>query len=55
MSIGIIVFGEVGTGKSTLCNTLISKKNAFAESDDVNAETLETIAKDGVYKGQKFM
>ena len=53
MSIGIIVFGEVGTGKSTLCNTLISKKNAFAESDDVNAETLETIAKDGVYKGQK--
>lgn len=53
MSIGIIVFGEVGTGKSTLCNTLINQKNAFHESDDVNAETLETIAKDGDYKGQK--
>lgn len=53
MSIGIIVFGEVGTGKSTLCNTLINKENGFKESDDVYAETLETIAKDGSYKGQK--
>jgi GTP-binding protein EngB required for normal cell division len=53
MSIGIIVFGEVGTGKSTLCNTLINQTNAFKESDDVDAETLETIAKDGSYKGQK--
>ena len=53
MSIGIIVFGEVGTGKSTLCNTLISKVGAFKESDDVDAETLETIAKNGIYKGQK--
>ncbi len=53
MPIGIIVFGEVGTGKSTLCNTLISKVGAFKESDEVDAETLETIAKDGIYKGQK--
>ena len=53
MKIGIIVFGEVGTGKSTLCNTLINRENEFKESDDVNAETLETIAKDGSYKGQK--
>ena len=33
MSIGVIVFGEVGSGKSTLCNIIISKKNAFAEND----------------------
>ena len=52
MSIGIIVFGEVGTGKSTLGNTLLSQEGAFKESDDVDAETLQTIAKDGIYKGQ---
>lgn len=31
--IGLVAFGEVGTGKSTLCNTLIgSNGEAFTES-----------------------
>lgn len=54
MTIGINVFDEVGTGIIALCNTLINRENGFKESEDVNAETLETIAKDGFYKGQKF-
>ena len=36
--IGLVAFGEVGTGKSTLCNTLIgSSGNAFRESNESEA------------------
>ena len=50
-SLGIALFGEVGTGKSTLGNTLLGGTSFFKESDDVYAETLETIACDGSFEG----
>ena len=51
--IGLVTFGEVGTGKSTLCNTLIgSNGEAFIESDKTEAQTLETIGKEGTYGNQ---
>ena len=35
--IGLVAFGEVGTGKSTLCNTLIgSNGQDFIESEEQN-------------------
>ena len=51
--IGLVAFGEVGTGKSTLCNTLIgSNGTAFAESAKTESQTLETIGKEGKYGNQ---
>ena len=48
--IGLVAFGEVGTGKSTLCNTLIgSNGTAFTESERTEAQTLETIGKEGKF------
>ena len=47
--IGIVAFGEVGGGKSTLCNTLIGSNDGskFPESEDAEAQTMETIGKAG--------
>lgn len=51
--IGLVAFGEVGTGKSTLCNTLISSnKNDFVESERTEAQTFETIGKEGNFSSQ---
>lgn len=51
--IGLVAFGEVGTGKSTLCNTLIgSNGKAFVESERTESQTLETIGKEGRYGNQ---
>ena len=51
--IGLVAFGEVGTGKSTLCNTLIgSNGTAFVESEKTESQTLETIGKEGKYGNQ---
>ena len=48
LRIGLVAFGEVGTGKSTLCNTLISSDgSAFIESEKTEAQTFETIGKEG--------
>ena len=54
LRIGLVAFGEVGTGKSTLCNTLISSDgSAFIESEKTEAQTFETSGKEGNYDGQK--
>jgi septin family protein len=37
--IHIVVVGEAGNGKSTLCNTLIGKNNIFKESSEPECET----------------
>ena len=51
--IGLVAFGEVGTGKSTLCNTLIgSNGEAFTESEKTEAQTFETIGKEGSFGNQ---
>ena len=51
--IGLVAFGEVGTGKSTLCNTLInSNGSAFTESERTEAQTFETVWKEGQYGNQ---
>ena len=48
--IGLVAFGEVGTGKSTLCNTLIgSNGKDFTESEKTESQTLETIEKEGKF------
>ena len=53
-TIGLVAFGEVGTGKSTLCNTLIgSKGDAFEESNRTEAQTFETIGKKGKFGNQE--
>ena len=52
--IGLVAFGEVGTGKSTLCNTWIgSNGEAFIESDKTEAQTFETIGKEGLFGNQQ--
>lgn len=51
--IGLVAFGEVGTGKSTLCNTLIgSNGQDFIESERTESQTLETIGKEGKFGSQ---
>ena len=51
--IGLVAFGEVGTGKSALCNTLVgSDGSAFVESEKTESQTLETIGKKGKYGNQ---
>ena len=51
--IGLVAFGEVGTGKSTLCNTLIgSNGKDFIESERTESQTLETIGKEGRFGSQ---
>ena len=54
--VGIVAFGEVGGGKSTLCNTLVGSESgsAFKESAEAEAETLETIGKWGRFDSQKM-
>lgn len=52
--IGLVAFGEVGTGKSTLCNTLIgSDGKDFIESERTESQTLETIGKEGKFGSQE--
>ena len=52
--IGLVVFGEMGTGKSTLCNTLIcSNDEAFTERERSETPTLETIGKEGIFENQE--
>ena len=54
--IGLVAFGEVGTGKSTLCNTLIgSNGTAFTESERTEAQTFETIGKEGKFGNQETL
>ena len=48
----IVVFGNTGSGKSTLSNTLVGSENAFQESEDVESETKETKGKNGVFDNQ---
>ena len=48
----IVVFGNTGSGKSTLSNTLVGIENAFKESEDVESETMETKGKSGIFDGQ---
>lgn len=51
--IGLVAFGEVGTGKSTLCNSLVgSNGEAFIESERTEAQTFETIGKEGTFGNQ---
>ena len=47
--VGIVAFGEVGGGKSTLCNTLVGShdRSAFRESPETEAQTMETVGKAG--------
>jgi hypothetical protein len=48
----LVVFGNTGSGKSCLSNTLVGSDNAFKESKEVESETMETIGKHGVFDGQ---
>ena len=48
----IVVFGNTGSGKSTLSNTLVGRENAFKESEDVESETMETKGKNGIFDNQ---
>jgi energy-coupling factor transporter ATP-binding protein EcfA2 len=48
----IVVFGNTGSGKSTLSNTLVGIENAFQESEDVESETMETKGKNGIFDNQ---
>ena len=45
--INIVVIGEAGDGKSTLCNTLTGNINVFKESNNSQCETKETIGLNG--------
>ena len=46
----IVVFGNTGSGKSALSNTLVGSENVFKESDDVESETMETKGENGILK-----
>jgi GTPase SAR1 family protein len=48
----IVVFGNTGSGKSCLSNTLVGMENAFQESENVESETMETKGKNGVFDNQ---
>lgn len=48
----IVVFGNTGSGKSTLSNTLVGMENAFQESAEVESETMETKGKNGIFDNQ---
>ena len=47
--VGIVEFGEVGGGKSTLCNTLVGSQDgsAFKESAETEAQTMKTVGNSG--------
>lgn len=47
--IHIVVVGETGNGKSTLCNTLIGKNNIFKESSEPECETKITSGQYGIF------
>lgn len=49
----IVVVGETGNGKSTLCNTLIGKNNVFKESPDPECETKITSGENGKFDNFK--
>ena len=46
-TINIVVIGQAGDGKSTLCNTLPGNINAFRESNKPQCETKETTGLNG--------
>ena len=48
----IVVFGNTGSGKSALSNTLVGSENVFKESDDVESETMETKGENGIFDNQ---
>ena len=55
-TVNIVVIGEAGDGKSTLCNTLTGKKDAFKESDQPECETKITSGISGIFdKFQTFV
>ena len=49
--VGIVAFGEVGGGKSTLCNTLVGSLDgrAFKESADSEAQAMNTAGNAGKF------
>lgn len=47
--IHIVVVGEAGNGKSTLCNTLIGKNDIFKESSEPECETKITSGQYGIF------
>ena len=51
--IHIVVIGEAGNGKSTLCNTLIGKNNVFKESNEPECETKITSGEYGTFDNFK--
>ena len=49
--VGIVAFGEVGGGKSTLCNTLVGSHDgsAFKEATNSEAQTMKTVGNVGKF------
>ena len=50
--LAVVVFGNTGSGKSTLSNTLVGIENDFKESEDVESETMEMRGKNGIFDNQ---
>lgn len=48
----IVVFGNEGSGKSTLSNTLVGSEDAFQESDYEKSKTMEIKGKMGLFDNQ---
>lgn len=48
----IVVFGNTGSGKSALANTLVGQENIFKESEEVESETMETKGEYGFFDHQ---
>ena len=51
----LMVIGNTGDGKSTLCNTLVGREGAFKEGDGWKSETQKTVAKGGMFKTKKIL